>query len=552
MDTASSAENSREGLNPSVSSCYPASHTKDDLREGAIRATHDQHSTTFVEAIRRYPKAAAWSAVVTLSIIMDGYDTALMGNMFGFPAFQRVYGYMIGSTGSYTLSLQWQIVLGMATPMGNMVGIYLNALLGEHLGHKPVFLGSLVLLSGLISILFFATSLPVLFAGQILCGVPWGVFTTLAPGYASEVVPLALRSYLETWVMCCWGIGQLISYAVLLVLNGWDSQWAYRVPFAIQWVWPVIIIPAAVFCPESPWWYVRKGMHDDAERSVRRLTSGPTSERVAEEAKNAVALMVETDRLEQEMSKDTSYLACFRGSDLRRTEVACVSWGAQVLTNFIILRYSSYFFQLAGLTADASFKVTVGMGGIHIVFNLLSAPLTGNYGRRTLFLWGCAALTLPTTTLGLLALAPQSAKLGSATSAVYLAWFAVWCLTLGPLPYVINGEVSSTRLRSKTLALARATNLVMQIINSVVAPYILNPQSGDWRGKAGFLTAALTVLSFTWGYFRLPETGRRTFEELDILFSERDLPARKFAKAVIHRHSQTNTVMAPGYSSSTA
>jgi MFS transporter, SP family, general alpha glucoside:H+ symporter len=110
---------------------------------------------------------------------------------------------------------------------------------------------------------------------------------------------------------------------------------------------------------------------------------------------------------------------------------------------------------------------------------------------------------------------------------------------------VINGEVSSTRLRSKTIALARGTYLIGNIINAAVAPYILNPTSGNWKGKTGFLTAGLTILSLIWAYFRLPETGQRTFEELDILFAEKHMTARKFKKAVITRTGNTVTVSGP-------
>jgi hypothetical protein len=39
-----------------------------------------------------------------------------------------------------------------------------------------------------------ANSLEVLVIGQALKGVPWGFFIANAPAYASEVVPLALRS----------------------------------------------------------------------------------------------------------------------------------------------------------------------------------------------------------------------------------------------------------------------------------------------------------------------------------------------------------------------
>lgn len=64
--------------------------------------------------------------------------------------------------------------------------------------------------------------------GEILCGVPWGVFATLAPAYAAEVCPLALRGYLTVYVNFCWAVGQLIAAGVLQGVSGWESQWAYR------------------------------------------------------------------------------------------------------------------------------------------------------------------------------------------------------------------------------------------------------------------------------------------------------------------------------------
>ena len=161
--------------------------------------------------------------------------------------------------------------------------------------------------------------------------------STMAPAYASEVAPLALRSYLETWVVTCWGIGQFFSYAVLFSLNKRTDQWAYRIPFGVQWVWPAVIIPLAVFCPESPWWLVRTGQYDKAERTIRRLTSAKTKEQADDQAKKALALMIETNKFEVENGEKISYSACFATpSDRRRSEIAMVSWGLQVTTGFVI------------------------------------------------------------------------------------------------------------------------------------------------------------------------------------------------------------------------
>ena len=517
----------------------------DNLAEDARLATEDEHSTTFIEAVKRYPKACAWSMAVTLCIIMDGYDGALLGSLFAFPAFQQKFGHEIGDTGKYTVEAHWQVALGVASSVGNVFGVYFNGWLTERFGHKPILLGGLFSLTGIIFIQFFAQNVQTLFAGQILCGIPWGMFSTMAPSYASEVVPLVLRSYLETWVVACWGIGQFFSYAVLFSLNHRLDDWAWRIPFAVQWVWPVLIFPIVLFCPESPWWLVRKGRLEKAERSVKRLISAKNNDLAREQAKRTVALMIETNQLEKDVSRGTKYISCFQGTNLWRTEIGALAWGIQITSGFVIQGWATYFFEQAGLSASDAFKMTLGIGGIHLVCNLGSAALSGNFGRRTLFLNGLAVLAMLMFVIGALAVPHQTKGLGFAESSVYLVWFAVWCLTIGPLPYIINGEVSSTRLRSKTFAIARATYVVMSISGNVAGPYILNPDEANWKGKTGFLTGGLTVLSWVWGYFRLPETRGRTFEELDVLFAEKHIGAKTFGKAVITREGELIRVTGP-------
>lgn len=287
-------------------------------RSEANEAIAAEHSLGVWAACKKYPKAVAWSAVVSLRIIMDGYDNALMGSLFGFPAFQKYYGHpQPGKPGNYQLDPTWQSALSFGSPVGNFIGVLLNGLLAERFGHKPVAFGALAAITALIFIQFFATDVSTLFAGQLLVGIPVGVFSTLAPAYASEVAPVALRSYFETWVVSCWGIGQFLSYAVILTLNTRMDHWAFRIPFAVQWVWPVIIAPILIFCPESPWWYVQQQRYDQAKTSIKRLLSSKnTGASLEEEAEKQLALMIETDKFEKAQHATASFKSCFKGDNI--------------------------------------------------------------------------------------------------------------------------------------------------------------------------------------------------------------------------------------------
>ena len=99
----------------------------------------------------------------------------------------------------------------------------------------------------------------------------WGVFATTGPAYASEVCPLGLRSYLTVYVNLCWAIGQFIAAGVLKGLVSNTSQWGYRIPFAVQWAWPVPLLVIILFAPESPWFYVRQDRLEDARKTLHRL-----------------------------------------------------------------------------------------------------------------------------------------------------------------------------------------------------------------------------------------------------------------------------------------
>ncbi len=106
-------------------------------------------------------------------------------------------------------------------------------------------------------------------------------------------------------------------------------------------------------------------------------------------------------------------------------------------------------------------------------------------------------------------------------------WTFVYQMTVGPICFVVISEISATRLRNRTIAVATAAQATASILLTIAMPYMLNSNQADWGGKTGFLFGFLSALSLAWCHFRLPESQGKTYRELDILF-QMQVPARQF------------------------
>jgi MFS transporter, SP family, general alpha glucoside:H+ symporter len=508
---------------------WSASSGKVDLLiQDAINATEKEHNMTLWEAVRLYPKAIGWSILLSTAVVMEGYDVVLMQSFYAFPEFAKRYGVQ-QPDGTYQITAPWQSGLSNGANVGEILGLFLNGIVSERYGYRLMMMISLTAMIGFIFLPFFAQNIQTLEAGEILMGIPWGVFQTLTTAYASEVCPVALRGYLTTYVNLCWGIGQLLATGVLRALLQRHDQWAYRIPFALQWMWPVPLLIGCFFAPESPWWLVRKGRIEEAKKSLQRLTSPEANPDF--DVDQTIAMMVHTDALDRELTAGTSYSDCFKGMDLRRTEITCVTWAIQNLCGAAFMGYSTYFFQQAGLSTYYSFDMSMALYAVAMIGVFISWFLMARFGRRTLYLGGLCAMFLLLLIIGFVALS-SSKDVGWAIGSLLLAYTLFYDITVGTVAFSLVAEIPSSRLRTKTIVLGRNLYNVIGIINGVITPYMLNPTAWNWKGKAGFFWAGMCCLCLIWTYFRLPEPKGRTYEELDLLF-EQKISARKFKETKV-------------------
>lgn len=457
---------------------------------------------------------------------MESYDVFLMGNFVALPAFVDKYGIIDHNTGKKVIATHWQQALQVSGQLGALIGVFLAGPLTSRVGYRYATLIGLMLLNAFIFIFYFGQSLGVFFAAQILEGIPWGIFIANAPAYCSEIVPIKLRAPATQMLQMFWAIGSIVVGAVTYCYQGRSDASAYRIPIAIQWMFPTPLAILIFFAPESPWWLVRKGRLEEAARSVERL-----GRKTRLNAGETVAMMRRVIELELS-TKAPSHLELFKGTDLYRTSIVCGVYLAQNLTGNLIANQAVYFFEQAGITTKTAFALGLITSALQMIFVMLSWILTTYFGRRSIYLWGSAVNTLLLICLGIAASVGKSNAASLAQAALGLIISVLFTLGPAPASWVIIGETSAIRLRPLTTGAGRAAYYIIEIPCIFLASYMLNPTGGNLGGKCGYVWGATGLMCLIVAYFYLPEMKGRSYREIDIMF-KRKIPARKWKETQI-------------------
>ena len=130
--------------------------------------------------------------------------------------------------------------------------------------------------------------------------------------------------------------------------------------------------------------------------------------------------------------------------------------------------------QQAGLPSVQSFNMSMISLALGLVGTLGSWFLMSYFGRRTIHFAGSCSLFTILIIVGSMSFADTEASLWG-IGALLICFVFVYDFTIGPVTYSIVSEMSSTRLKSKTIVLARAgynvSNIVVNILT--VSSYVV-------------------------------------------------------------------------------
>ena len=216
-------------------------------------------------------------------------------------------------------------------------------------------------------------------------------------------------------------------------------------------------------------------------------------------------MMIHTNELEIQQVSGTAYWDCFKGVDLRRTEVTIMVWMIQQTSGSAMIGWGTYFMTQVGLTEANAYTLGVAQSAMGFVGTVGSWFLMPHFGRRTLYLWGQIVMFIGLIVIGGLGIPTLSTNTGWGIGAIMLILTFSYDFTIGPVCYSLVAELPSTRLRIKTVVLSRTVYQVAGIIIGLLQPRFMNPTAWNWGAKTAFFWSGANLIGLCWTYFRLPE-----------------------------------------------
>ncbi|CRK12317.1 hypothetical protein BN1723_009691 [Verticillium longisporum] len=480
-------------------------------------ANQDEHDIGKRESFRRFPKSCLWCLYAVFLVLLGSFENQAAGVILGIPKFREDFGHQFND--EHVIDASWQAAFSGAPIATAVMGALGGGQLADRIGRKKVIMMALVIAYGAITMELVATSPALFLGGKLLNGFSIGAIQGIT------VTPLALRGIFTCLSALSYTIGPLIVALIVNETGDLPNRWAYRAVFVAQYGFAAIATLFVAFMPESPWWLASKDRDEAALKSLNNL-----GHRGDEGQKRLAAIKHTLAQVSSETAGAT-YTECFRKSNLRRTIVSIAPLCIQSLSGVMFAAgYSTYYMQRAGYSTAMSFKLQITQQVLSTIGNVMSWWLIDRVGRRSLTFWGLFVLTIILYATGSLAIFADREPGGPEARAT-VAFILIYCwwynATIGATAYTVLCEVSTSRLRIKTIAIGLAAQNSLNVMFSFVLPYLFNPDHLNLGAKISYIFGVLAIISLVFLWFYHPETAGRTYEELDEMFMKK-VPAREF------------------------
>ncbi|XP_078336749.1 solute carrier family 2, facilitated glucose transporter member 1-like [Crassostrea virginica] len=354
-------------------------------------------------------------------------------------------------------------------------------------------------------------SFEVLIVHRALVGLHCGLNVSLASLYLAEISPKKIRGAIGTCHQLFITVGILWSNIMgVSKLFGTKDLW--------EWVFIFNAFPALVcliglpFCPESPrYLLIKKNEEEEARDALRKL-------------RGYFDVEDEIDEMKVEARKSQS-VQSFTLKELLTTIdlrwpiiIACVLQISQQWSGInAVMSFSSFMYENAGVEKTTVEWIVCLTSLINVITTLVAVPLMEKAGRRPLLLYPMVCMVVSFIALTIFHNLQREESLAESKGVfaiiaiiamhTYVIGFA---LGLGPIPFIVVGEIFLQEPRAAAMSLSLTFNWVCNFILNLIFRFMQTSMQG--YVYLPFIVILIGAITFI--FFKVPETKNRTFDEI--------------------------------------
>ena len=163
---------------------------------------------------------------------------------------------------------------------------------------------------------------------------------------------------------------------------------------------------------------------------------------------------------------------------------------------------------LSTLLPTRSALITVLISAVNLIVTVLASPLPDRIGRKPCLLISVAGMGTNALLMAI-SLYFSLSILSALAALLFVVSFAVG---LGPVPFILSTELVSQEAVGAAQAWALAANWIATFLVAQFFPILSSVLD---RGRVFYIFTALSVVSFAFVYFRVPESkGKKDADEV--------------------------------------
>ncbi|KAL3465588.1 general substrate transporter [Aspergillus heterothallicus] len=303
-------------------------------------------------------------------------------------------------------------------------------------------------------------------------------------------------------------------------LDGAEAQW--RIPIALQMLFPVFVLIALPFCVESPRWLAAKGLYDKCFETLAKLEgNGATANSDHIQALGNSIISV----AKHEASIESSWKAALMDGELQNLRRLVLSGAAgfmhQATGINVVVYYAPIIFQDIGLDSELSYIMSCVASIFFLIGSILPVFYIERMGRRRVMMMGAC---LCGSCMGVIACCVgvgenfPSLKISAGWAATAFVFLFEFSFGVGwnSMCWLYGSEINSLRMRNKGAAVQCSCNWATNFLTVMVTP--IGFATLSW--KFYFVWMGVTLASLPWLYLCYPETTGRSLEQMDFFFAK--------------------------------